>query len=66
MKENIVFSSGDLTEEQAKAEVQRLTFEIQQTLDQIRRDREAVQHLGAQNDATLGRINKELKRMLAR
>lgn len=66
MNDNLVFPSDNITEEQAKAEVQRLTVEINRTLEQIKRERETNRYLGSQTDATLARINEGLKQMLAR
>lgn len=61
------FSSvADMTEEQAKIEVQKMQVEIRALLEQIKRDREASDYFSTRADATLVRVNEGLDRLLAR
>lgn len=59
-------SVADMTEEQAKIEVQKMQVEIRALLEQIKRDREASDYLATRADATLVRVNEGLDRLLAR
>ncbi len=65
MIENLT-APADMTEEQAKAEVEKMQIEIRLLLEQIKHDREASQHITARADATMARVNEGLDRLLAR
>ncbi|HVF09210.1 MAG TPA: hypothetical protein VNA16_00305 [Abditibacteriaceae bacterium] len=65
MNKSVTLDTDEMTEEQAKAEIERIKIEIQRLFDQMKRDREEGQIIAAHTNATLARINEGLKQMLA-
>ena len=63
---NSTLSADDITEEQARAEIARIQFQIEQLFEQMKRDREEGQRVTARTDATMARVNEGLKQLLSR
>ena len=63
MNESAALNTDEMTEEQAKAEIERLTREIQFLLRQIDRDYELGQQIKARTDATMARVHEALARL---
>ncbi len=63
MNENLTFDSDDMTEEQAKAEVERMKIEIERLFTQMKREREEGRRLDARIDATMARVHEGIARL---
>ena len=63
MNENLTFDSDDMTEEQAKAEVERMMVEMRRLRTQIESDREEGRRIDARIDATMARVREGIARL---
>ena len=60
MNENLVLDSDDMTEEQAKAEVERMSREIQFFFNRIKQGREEGQRINARIDTKMAEVRAAL------
>jgi beta-lactam-binding protein with PASTA domain len=65
MNEGVTISTEEMTEEQAKAEVERMGREIQFLLEQIKRGREEGQRISARTDAKMAEVRAALAHLEA-
>ncbi len=64
MTENFT-APADMTEEQAKIEVEKMAVEIRVLLEQIKRDREEGERITARTDAKMAEVRTALDRFVA-
>ena len=64
MTENFT-APADMTEEQAKIEVEKMAIEIRVLLEQIKRDREEGERISARTDAKMAETRSALDRFVA-
>ncbi len=63
MNENLATSAGEMTEEQAKAEIERIKIEMQRLFDQMKCDREEGRRIAARTDAKMAEVQAALARL---
>ncbi len=65
MNKSTIFDADDMSEEEAKAEIERIKKDIDLLFEQMKREREEGERITARTDATMARVNEGLKRLLA-
>ena len=66
MNKSTIYDSDDMTEQQAKAEIERIKADIDRIFEQMKREREEGLKVTARTDATIARVNEGLKQLLSR
>ena len=66
MNDGKTLDVDEMTEEQAKAEIERTKAQIEVLFDQMRRDREEGLRVTARTDDTMARVNAGIKELLSR
>ena len=65
MNETAALNTDEMTEEQVKAEIERMSREIQLSLQQIKRDREEGHRIDARIDAKMAEVRAALAQLEA-
>jgi hypothetical protein len=65
MNKSVTVEMDDITEEQAKAEIERIKIEMQLLFDQMKHDREEGRRIDARIDANMADIRAILERLQA-